>query len=208
MGPTSIGAERALVGAAGLYAAMLAWCLWNAGASLHGWSIPLGEYVPEVVLGVIGTVFVGRAARGWLAFPRMTLRGSALAAGALLVAFGSAHALGLAVHMSDDLMMLEFRAFRHGLWLALFFISGVTPVLEEWLFRGTMLELLMAVFARQTAVVVTALLFAFMHLTPLTIVHHGLVGLVCGRVRLATGSLWPAIGCHAAYNALVVLTTW
>jgi membrane protease YdiL (CAAX protease family) len=187
---------------------MLGWCLWNAGASLHGWSIQLGAYVPELVLGLVGTVLVGRTARGWLALPRLTLRGSAQAAGALLLAFGSAHALGLAVELSDDLMMLEFRAFDGGLWLALFFIGGVTPVLEEWLFRGAMLELLMAVFARHTSVVVTALLFAFVHLTPVTIVHHGLVGYVCGRVRLATGSLWTAIGCHAAYNALVVITTW
>jgi membrane protease YdiL (CAAX protease family) len=200
--------EQALVRAAGLYAAILLWCLWNAGASFHGWSVPLAEYLPEVVFCAVGTFLVGRRARSWLAWPRWTLRGSLVAGGTLLVAFVSANALGLIVEMTDDLLLLEFRLFGGGLALALLLIAIVTPLVEEWLFRGVILELLFSVFARHTAIVVTAFLFAFVHLTPVTIVHHGLVGYVCGRVRAGTGSLWPAIACHATYNAVVVLTAW
>jgi membrane protease YdiL (CAAX protease family) len=57
-------------------------------------------------------------------------------------------------------------------------------------------------------VVVTALLFAILHLSPQTVVHHGLLGYVCGRARIGTGSLWPAVACHALYNAAVVLSVW
>jgi membrane protease YdiL (CAAX protease family) len=71
-----------------------------------------------------------------------------------------------------------------------------------------LLELVLVVFPREAATIVCALLFAFMHLTPQTIVHHGLLGYLCGRVRIETGSLWPAILCHAAYNAAVVLALW
>ncbi len=58
------------------------------------------------------------------------------------------------------------------------------------------------------AVVVTALLFAILHRSPQTVVHHGLLGYVCGRARIGTGSLWPAVACHALYNAAVVLSVW
>jgi membrane protease YdiL (CAAX protease family) len=191
-----------------LYGSLLAMCVWFAGASFHGWSLPISDYALQLVLGIAGTLLVGRGARGWLATPRLSVRGTSLAIGTMAVALVSAVLLGLTIEMSDDLMLLEYRLLPGGLWIALFSIAVLTPLLEEWLFRGAILELLLAVFSRHTAIVVTALLFAFVHLSPPTIVHHGLVGYVCGRVRLGTGSLWPAVACHSAYNAVVVLTTW
>jgi len=197
-----------LVRAGVLYGALLVVCLWAAGASMHDWAMPFTEYTPELVLGLLGTLLVGRGARSWLSFPKLSLRGALLAGGAIVLALCAGEALGVMLELSDDLMLLEFRSLDAGLLLALFFIAGLTPLLEEWLFRGAILELLIVVFSRHTAIVVTALLFASVHLSPLTIVHHGLLGYVCGRVRVGTGSLWSAVACHAVYNTAVVLWTW
>lgn len=187
---------------------MLGLCVWFLAASFHGWSVPLSDYALEVVLGIAGVALVGRGALAWLSWPRLSLHGALLAISAVGAALLSAALLGLTFEMSDDLMLLEYRALPHGFWIAMLSIAGLTPLLEEWLFRGAILELLLVVFSRHIAIIVTALLFAFVHLSPPTIVHHGLLGYVCGRVRVGTGSIWPAIACHAAYNAAVVLATW
>ena len=51
-------------------------------------------------------------------------------------------------------------------------------------------------------------MFASIHLTPLTIVHHTLLGLVAGHARLETRSLLLPIAIHAVYNAVVVGLSW
>jgi membrane protease YdiL (CAAX protease family) len=191
-----------------LYLALLGLCLWGLGAALHGWAVPLWMFGAEVAVGVAGMVLVGRRSLQWLVRPRLSLRGASYAAGTLAVAYASANAVGVLLPTSDELMLAGFRDQAGGLWLALLAIAIVTPVLEEWIFRGALLELVLVVFPREAATIVCALLFAFMHLTPQTIVHHGLLGYLCGRVRIETGSLWPAILCHAAYNAAVVLALW
>ncbi len=160
------------------------------------------------MLAVLGTALVGRGAHAWCSWPSLSGRGVAAALGAIALALFSAALLGLSMELADDLMLLEYRVLPGGLWIALFSIAVLTPLLEEWLFRGAILELLLVVFSRHVAIVVTALLFAFVHLSPPTIVHHGLLGYVCGRVRLGSGSLWPAVACHSVYNAFVVLTSW
>jgi membrane protease YdiL (CAAX protease family) len=153
-------------------------------------------------------VLVGRRSLAWFSRPQLSLRATLVAAAALGAALLSAAALGLMVRMSDGEMLEGLRGQAGGLWIALIAIAGVGPLLEEWIFRGALLELLLVVFGRSTAAIVTALLFAFVHLSPPTIVHHGLLGYVCARVRMGSGSLWPAIACHAAYNAVVVLSVW
>jgi membrane protease YdiL (CAAX protease family) len=191
-----------------LYVALLGLCLWGLGAELHGWADPLWMIGAEIAVGLTGMVLVGRKSLNWLVRPRLSVRGMLYSAGTLGLAFVSANALGVLLPMSDELMLAGFRDQVGGLWLALLAIAIVTPMLEEWIFRGALLELLVVVFAREVATIVGALLFAFMHLSPQTIVHHGLLGYLCGRVRIETGSLWPAIMCHVAYNAAVVLALW
>ncbi len=193
---------------AGLYAALLGLCLWDFGAALHGWAEPLSVVGAEVAVGVAGMVLVGKRSLTWLARPRLSLRGTLYTTAALGVAYASGMALGSLVPTADEAMLAGFREHEGGLWLALVAIAVATPVLEEWIFRGALLELLLVMFGREVATIVGALLFAFMHLSPQTIVHHGLMGYVCGRVRVSTGSLWPAIACHAVYNAAVVLAVW
>jgi len=182
--------------------------LTHLGVLIHGGSGLRWAEGLMLVVAIAASVMLGRPVLAWLRLPNLTLRGSLTAVAALAVAYLSARALGLAVPISDSQMLAEYRLQPHGLLVALLVVAGFVPLLEEWLFRGIILECLLALFPRHAAVAATALLFAILHLTPATIVHHGLVGYVCGRVRLGTGSLWPAVLCHSVYNGAVVLLAW
>jgi membrane protease YdiL (CAAX protease family) len=188
--------------AAVAYGATMLSNLLDFGAIIHGWE-GLGFTEGIMLLAAAASsIVIGRSTLSWLRLPSLSLRGLVGAA------LASAELLGLVVAFSDGMMVAQYGGEGGGLPLALLVIAGLVPLLEEWLFRGVILECMLAVFPAHAATVVTALLFAILHLSPPTIVHHGLVGYVCGRVRVGTGSLWAAIACHALYNAAVVLRVW
>lgn len=94
-------------------------------------------------------------------------------------------------------------------WLCL---GGLIAFGEETVFRGIVIEVLLR-HGRRLAIVVSALLFGLMHLTGLAtgadprmvaaqaVFATGL-GLTFGWVRLAAGSLWPAIAAHAIMDGI------
>ena len=81
----------------------------------------------------------------------------------------------------------------------------VAPVCEEVAFRGHMLTLWRARLRPAAAIVVTALLFAMLHLDPVRFVAVFLLGILFGWLAWRAGSLWPAIFAHAANNATASL---
>ncbi len=86
---------------------------------------------------------------------------------------------------------------------------AVLPALgEELVFRGVVLSGLLGVFQARTAALVSAMLFATIHLSPLGFLHLGLLGYILARVRLGTGSLWPCMLIHGGYNAVLCLLAW
>lgn len=91
---------------------------------------------------------------------------------------------------------------------ALFDIAVLPAIGEELLFRGVILSGLLGVFGRRRAIIVSALLFATIHLSPLSFAHLALLGYVLARVRVGSGSLWPCMLIHAAYNTAVFAFAW
>ncbi len=86
---------------------------------------------------------------------------------------------------------------------------ALSPALcEEALFRGLALPSLRTRMGGLPAVVITALLFAGFHLSPYRFIPTALLGVLLGVVRLAGGSLWPAVAFHAVNNLLVLLMAW
>jgi len=77
-------------------------------------------------------------------------------------------------------------------------------VFEELLFRGVMLQALRR-FGDHFAVIVTSILFAFIHGNLLQGPFALLLGLLIGYFVIYTGSLWTGILLHAANNLLSVL---
>jgi len=89
------------------------------------------------------------------------------------------------------------------------FICLIVPMIEEMLFRGYLQQGLKSVIPEKTAIVLTALIFAFFHFSPsqsgsnITILTS-LFWLACfmGYLVERTGSLWTSIGLHAAFNTV------
>lgn len=91
-------------------------------------------------------------------------------------------------------------------WVAATALVSVTllaPVLEEAVFRGWLLPALCQSGRPRLALVVQALAFGAMHLdAPWLVPPLCFIGLVCGYLRLRSGSLGPAILAHLGNNAI------
>lgn len=83
-----------------------------------------------------------------------------------------------------------------------------TPIAEEVFFRGFILRGLANRWGVATALVVSAAVFAALHLAPALLLPVFVTGLLLGFLYHRTGSLWPCIAVHAAQNLVAVLSTW
>lgn len=106
----------------------------------------------------------------------------------------------------------EFEAYlppfrEHGwpLWTAYAAVALLPALLEEIAFRGVVLGRLQRLLSAREALVIQAMLFSVIHLLPLIFVSHFLLGLGLGLLRQRSGSLWPGIVVHAAWNALALV---
>lgn len=87
-------------------------------------------------------------------------------------------------------------------------ISGVTlaaPFCEEFLYRGLVQPGLSRRVTMARSLVVTSLLFSLMHFDPVGFLARFELGLVFGLLAWRGGSIWPAIGAHAANNLISVV---
>jgi len=96
-----------------------------------------------------------------------------------------------------------------GLALAVVVVGLLAPVAEELFFRGYMLTRLRAVWSPGPAILVSAIAFGIIHGEWV----HGLlaagIGVYLGLVTERSGSVVPAIVCHAVNNtASVLLSAW
>jgi membrane protease YdiL (CAAX protease family) len=81
----------------------------------------------------------------------------------------------------------------------------VAPTVEEILFRGLIVPATAKRHGELVAVLLGAVLFAFVHLDWAGSAYALIAGLLLGALRLRTGSLWPCVVLHAAVNAVPVL---
>jgi membrane protease YdiL (CAAX protease family) len=79
-------------------------------------------------------------------------------------------------------------------------VSIAAPICEEALYRGLLQAGLAPRLGWPRAVVVTALVFTVMHFDPVGLLARFELGVVFGLLAWRAGSLWPAIGAHAANN--------
>jgi membrane protease YdiL (CAAX protease family) len=86
----------------------------------------------------------------------------------------------------------------------------VAPLGEEIVFRGYWLQRLHGWWGRNPAMIASSLLFAVAHSWSATegvgvlVVQTLVMGVVLAWLRLASGSIWPAVFAHAANNALAI----
>ncbi len=86
--------------------------------------------------------------------------------------------------------------------------AAVLPgIVEEALFRGVILTGLRRHLSPAAAVLITALLFAALHLDPWRFLPQLTLGLLLGWWTLRSGSCWPAAVAHAVHNAIVLVVS-
>jgi membrane protease YdiL (CAAX protease family) len=74
------------------------------------------------------------------------------------------------------------------------------PVLEEWLFRGLILNGSLKHTTPARAIIYSTLLFAFSHMVPSQIVAAIIIGSGIGWLYYKTGSIIPALLVHVMFN--------
>lgn len=82
---------------------------------------------------------------------------------------------------------------------ATFFLSVITPIGEEFLFRGVVTTALLR-YGTSAGIIGGALLFALFHGLNMIFPAALVVGLAAGEVFRRSGSIWPAVTVHAVVN--------
>lgn len=91
-------------------------------------------------------------------------------------------------------------------WAVAVVVLCIQPaIFEELAFRGVMTASLEPALGPRPTIILTAFLFAIIHLNPISLVHLLVIGLTLGVVRRVSGSLYPCILLHLCHNGLCLL---
>jgi membrane protease YdiL (CAAX protease family) len=109
---------------------------------------------------------------------------------------------------SVEKMITPFK--KHGFgYGALILSTAVQPaIIEELAFRGVVLGGLRRVLTTYEAVVVSALMFMTLHLSPVRFPHTLALGLVSGTLRVRSKSIFPCMALHFTHNFLCIAMEW
>jgi membrane protease YdiL (CAAX protease family) len=92
-------------------------------------------------------------------------------------------------------------------WQWSILIVCVMPaIFEELAFRGFIQTSLARVLGDRDAIFASALMFAILHLSMVSIPHLLVLGIALAVLRLKTKSLYPGMVLHFSHNFLVVLS--
>lgn len=93
--------------------------------------------------------------------------------------------------------------------LNLICVAVFAGVGEELFFRGILQRLFIKLFKNAWAgIIVTAVLFSAIHLQFYGFIPRLILGILLGLIYWYSGSLWPAIFAHFAYDALAVIVIY
>jgi uncharacterized protein len=81
-------------------------------------------------------------------------------------------------------------------------VALAAPLGEEVFFRGFALPALARSMSAVPAVLICGALFALLHLDPVGFIGLLEIGVLLSVLRYASGSLWPAVVCHAVNNGI------
>jgi membrane protease YdiL (CAAX protease family) len=141
---------------------------------------------------------------GRITFPQL--------AGAAIIVFGTGLLLSAAENVLGALLpppqwLLNVFYSHDSFSSRVLLLVIIAPLTEEPLFRGIILRGLLSRHRPATAVALTALLFAALHLNPWQSLFAFFLGVMFGWIYLRTGSLALAVLAHAMNNALAVFFT-
>jgi hypothetical protein len=94
------------------------------------------------------------------------------------------------------------------LYLLLILGGILAPLKEEVIFRGVFYPPLRSNYGRGKGILLTAGLFAFLHLDVVRFLPLFIGGVVLSWLYEKTSSLWPSILAHGTWNILMALALW
>jgi membrane protease YdiL (CAAX protease family) len=175
--------------------------------ALYRYSTAIGSIV---IYGIFFLILLwiarGLPAREFFALRRPASWPSALGLAllAFVAIFAGAGLIIWALGAADEqgLTPKSWESSRAGAYAANFVaIAIVGPIVEELMYRGAGMTLLLARYGAPVAVVVTALAFGLGHGLLLALAALVFFGLVTALLRLKTASVYPCILVHCLFNA-------
>lgn len=115
--------------------------------------------------------------------------------------------VGQLIGAPNDTSFMDLLSDPNTLWLMGIFAVVIGPITEEIAFRGFLFRPIEAAQGAMTAILLTTSIFVVMHGSQYDwhwqiMVILFAAGATFGLVKWWTGSLWPAIAVHMAYNGL------
>ncbi len=105
----------------------------------------------------------------------------------------------------EELSYLEpYRDAGFGLPVAILSMCIQPAIVEELAFRGVILGALRPIVGPRSAILVSAVLFAILHLSIPSFPHLLVLGIILGVLRTWSGSLYPGMLLHFLHNGWVV----
>ena len=87
-------------------------------------------------------------------------------------------------------------------------VAIVTPIAEELMFRGYILDSIRRIHGDWPAIIGSAILFGLVHINPFLVGQAFIGGVIYGWIRIRTGSLLPSIACHMIWNIMALSVTY
>ena len=136
---------------------------------------------------------------------RWLLLAPAAAVGTFAVAAVIIKVLTAVIGLEEVRYLDTFRAAGYGLGVATLYVAVQPAICEEIAFRGLMMNSLSVLLSPTEAVLVSAGLFAILHLSVLSLPHLLLLGVAVGWLRVKSNSLYPGMLLHFTHNFLCLL---
>jgi len=102
-------------------------------------------------------------------------------------------------------ILQELLSTESSLWGSILLLVIVAPITEELLFRGLILRGLLGRYGATKSILVSAALFAVLHLNPWQLMPAMLLGVLLGWWYVRTRSLIPCLFGHALNNSMIFL---
>lgn len=102
-------------------------------------------------------------------------------------------------------MFYDYGMYENSFFWAFIFVAIIAPVFEELAFRGYLFNQLLNVTNARVTIIATALIFALVHFSFISILWIFPFGIVLGHLRYKYRTLWLGMIVHFIHNFLVLL---
>ncbi len=121
------------------------------------------------------------------------------------VSFGVVKLIQYWLDMGDVSFVNKLEQTGYSFTAILLMVCVQPALIEELAFRGIIFRALEKSLKPGETILISAFLFAMLHLSFISLPHLMLLGVFFGYIRYKTGSIWPAVIAHFIHNFSAVL---